>query len=118
MTNPFSKLAELQARARAMTSSVIVPSGNGRATDPVALALARVSTISRPFLDRRIDCRRKAPKPSVRPHASGRSRCAARLFEVPLTGGGRHAKGRSGCAERALARQDGEGRVFCCLRRW
>jgi hypothetical protein len=47
MTNPFSKLAELQARARAMTSSVIVPSGNGRATDPVALALARVSTAER-----------------------------------------------------------------------
>jgi hypothetical protein len=44
MTNPFSKLAELQARARAVTSGVIVPSSNGANADPVDMALGRVAT--------------------------------------------------------------------------
>jgi hypothetical protein len=60
MTNPFSKLAELQARARAMKSSVIVPSGNGASGNSLALALSRVAAAEKNLEEARSTARATA----------------------------------------------------------
>jgi hypothetical protein len=71
MTNPFSKLAELQARARAIRSSVVVPTPNGVSSSSLDLALARCAAAEKNLEEARLAARTAA-------RAAGRK--AAGLF--------------------------------------
>ena len=66
MANPFSKLAELQARARAIKSSVILPSGNGANANSLDLALSRVAVAERNLEEARSAARAAARQSGVK----------------------------------------------------
>jgi hypothetical protein len=67
MTNPFSKLAELQARARALKPGVSsVPTVNGESTSSLAFALARVAAAEANLESARVTARAAARQEGVK----------------------------------------------------
>jgi hypothetical protein len=67
MTNPFSKLAELQARARALKPGVSsVPTLNGASTSSLAFALARVAAAEANLESARVTARAAARQEGVK----------------------------------------------------